>query len=995
MIKFAIVYLIISSMTAAAVAAVPEKNSTWIKDLNGVWLFSLTEKTPNLTDDPFAVIRSDDFSWSEITVPGNWETAGFEEPRYGFPIDSIAGIYQREFNVDFPRNRRILMYFEGVSFGYDVWVNEKQAGTFRNAFNRSEFDISHLVHRDSLNKLTVVVYRDHAQTAFDCNDAWALSGIFRDVYLYACPETFVEDITLSTKTVSPESAIVHADVLVHSFLDSAVNVSVSARLSCSGITVAERQEQLVRTNKAYLAPPLIFELPVTQAKLWTAETPNLYDLQLTLLDKGDTLQVLHQNVGIRKVSIEGHVLKINGQPVKLRGVCRHEIHPDVGRALREQHWRQDIELMKAANINAVRTSHYPPHPRFIELCDEYGLYVIDEVPFGFGDQLLYQPQSLPFLLERVQHTLDRDKNHPSVIIWSVGNEHPATRYVTKAAQMVKLLDPDRPILYPHNAAPWIKHDLGGLDSFIDLYAPHYDTVEKIRELGEHPKTGHPVVFTELNHSLDQAFGNFKPKWEAIEAFDNMAGCFVWVWSDQGLRRQINGREVIDSYADINELRFESSNLSGDIYLDDNTLLDSHGQYGTDGIVLADRRPQTDYYQVKKVYSPVVIDETRLPVREGLQKLPLTVINRYDFIDLKNVTFTFHLLVNGQKQSAFSLPLELAPHDTALFQVPVTLQAEDLEQELMLNLEVKGPYGRNLLKHSIRLTSEHSRLTADLPASLEIPMQEGDVMDQPVKLPFTDGQLTLFPTGCFQVNLESGMSLRGPVLRVGRKPTMAERRQVEGIWEPDILMEPVNSETRMVTQSGPRYILSQEYERPGHPEQRIQMTLFAKPESGHLSVDYEITLMDCEGHLLEVGPVFRVMTENPSVQWLGGGPFPSFPKKEALNRWGLFRLTPDSRFFTGNRMHVDAAAVMSAQGGAAVLCDDDQVSWALTDDGGILLTHNARVASLGTKFKKPRVQISAETLEPVGGGFRIYLWKKKKVPSRLQGIFSTMLEPHRE
>ncbi|MDZ7722981.1 MAG: glycoside hydrolase family 2 TIM barrel-domain containing protein [candidate division KSB1 bacterium] len=983
--------IVIFAIAAAAGAVVPEQDSDWIRDLNGTWSFSLIEKTPQLTDDPYTVVNSSGFEWSEITVPGNWETAGFEEPQYGFPTDSLAGLYQRTFQADFPQDRRVILFFEGVSFGFDVWVNQKRAGAFRSAFNRSEFDISHLVKRDSLNTLTVIVYRDHAQVGFDCNDAWALSGIFRDVYLYGCPDTFIEDVTVNTEIETGTPAAVTADVLVHSYTDSAAEVTAIARLSRDNRVVAEQELPVTRKHKAYLSKSLSFELDVAGAKFWTAETPNLYDLQLTLVRDGDALQTLHQNVGIREVSIDGHVLKINGQPVKLRGVCRHEIHPEAGRALRERHWRQDIELMKAANINAVRTSHYPPHPRFIELCDEYGLYVIDEVPFGFGDELLYQPQSLPFLLERVQHTLDRDKNHPSVIIWSVGNEHPATRYVTKAAQVVKLLDPGRPILYPHNAAPWIKRDLGGLDAFIDIFAPHYDSVEKIRELGEHPMSGHPVVFTELNHSLDQAFGNFKPKWEAIQSYDNLAGCFIWVWSDQGLRRRINGRGVIDSYKDINELRFQSDNLSADIYLDENTILDSHGQYGTDGIVLADRRPQTDYYQVKTVYSPVVIEETRLPVRAGLQKLPLTVMNRYDFTDLSGLAFIFQLEVNTRKQAAFSLPVNLAPHQTRVLEVPVTVQETDLDQELILKIQATDAENRCVYEHSVQLMGPRRRLTAGLLPRVDVPDGAGEIINEPRQLRFDDGDLILSPDGTFRVNLNSGLTLQGPDLRVGRKPTMAERRQVQDLWEPAILNQPIQGECRIVDS---RYILSQEYARPGFPEQRLQLTLFMRPDSGSVNVDYEITLMDCKGQLLELGPVFTVSAPEACVQWLGGGPFASFPRKQALNRRGVFCITPDNRFFTGNRMHVDAAAVLSGKSGAALLCDDDPVAWTANDEGRILLTHNTRVASPGTKFKKPRVQIAAETLKSTNGSFRLEFWSGE-APSRLQGIFGTLVPPFQE
>ncbi len=282
-----------------------------------------------------------------------------------------------------------------------------------------------------------------------------------------------------------------------------------------------------------------FRIAVPKPKLWNAEEPNLYTLTLILTAGGETMQTVRARIGIRAVSIEDGVFKINGRPVKLRGVCRHEIHPEVGRAFREDLWRQDIGLMKAANINAVRTSHYPPHERFLELCDEAGLYVIDEVPMGFGDSYLNIPEMRGTMLARAEETIARDRNHPSVIVWSIGNENPLTLNLENTAREVKLLDPERPILYPggnFNGSPNDRTNTGH-SSFVDILSHHYPTNADMEQYASERNYRIPWIFTEINHALHGGFDDYRTKWELIEKTDVFAGGMIWLWADQGIRRR--------------------------------------------------------------------------------------------------------------------------------------------------------------------------------------------------------------------------------------------------------------------------------------------------------------------------------------------------------------------------------------------------------------------------------------------------------------------------
>ena len=258
--------------------------------------------------------------------------------------------------------------------------------------------------------------------------------------------------------------------------------------------------------------------------------------------------VFKRKVGFREVTIDADVLKVNHRPIKIRGVNHHDIHPDVGRAMRLEHYREDVELMKKGNINALRTSHYPPHPTLISLCDQYGLYVIDEVPFGRGEEHLKDESYLPDLLMRAESTVNRDKNHASVIVWSIGNENAITPNVIRTIQKVKELDPTRPTLLPGAGG-------GGtykveLPDCVDIMAPHYPYTHPVPERGRWGLSeaaaaadiDRPILCTEYNHSLGTAFEGLKDHWEMMEKYDRLAGGCIWHFQDQGIRRTIGKRK---------------------------------------------------------------------------------------------------------------------------------------------------------------------------------------------------------------------------------------------------------------------------------------------------------------------------------------------------------------------------------------------------------------------------------------------------------------------
>ncbi|HUV67291.1 MAG TPA: glycoside hydrolase family 2 TIM barrel-domain containing protein [Sedimentisphaerales bacterium] len=541
-----IVIAIGASVGAASLAYIPvDRSGNWQISLNGEWRFMLNGPEENFFQPEF-----DASGWSTIEVPGNWEVQGFEEPLYKEPREGV-GLYRRIFEVPAAwKDRRVLIRFEGVLYGFEFWANGRHAGRFESVFNRSEFDITELVGWGKPNVPAVRVYRHFKGWQFDTHDAWALSGIYRDVSLFAVGDVHVQDLTVTTE-MKPDlsSASVQCKVTVARSSAEASDFTMSSTpIEPGGRTVGRgKSTGNMRDRKKGVAS---VALHVDHPLLWNAETPNLYDLQLDLRVGNDVLHSITRKVGIRQVGIECDVFKLNHRPIKLRGVNHHDIHPDVGRALREEHYREDIELMKKANINAVRTSHYPPHPIFLELCDQYGMYVICEVPFGFGDKNLEDQSYGDILLMRAEATVARDKNHPSVLIWSVGNENPITPIVANTADRVTELDPTRFRLLPgaqdskgktpakgENLTEFAEKTkfIFNVPESIEIAAPHYPYVVEVpdrdrkinlSDLALDRSIHRPVICTEYNHSLGSAFEGLKEHWEMIEAHDRLGGAFI-------------------------------------------------------------------------------------------------------------------------------------------------------------------------------------------------------------------------------------------------------------------------------------------------------------------------------------------------------------------------------------------------------------------------------------------------------------------------------------
>ncbi len=663
----------------------PVTDRTQTKSLNGVWNLKVVE---GIGDDK--AVPATDATWGTIPVPGCWEAYGFSKPSYDKALE-LTGYYRTTFTVPQAwRGQRVVLRLDGVLYAYDLWVNGRLAGSWASAYNTALFDITPYLTKAKEQQLALRVVSHAKGSDFDYNDDWAPCGIFRDVTLFAVPETHLSDLTVTTKMTGEVNVL--------------TAVANGTRRTTVTHEILDAQRQVVgRGSHCTIARP----------HLWTAETPYLYTLRTRLLKKGKVLQTFEHRFGIRELTIDGKVLKLNGQPVKLRGVTCHATDPRTVKVIGDTLTLKDMRLMKEASVNYIRTSHYPREPRFYELADLLGFYVIDEVPFGYGDKHLTDSSYYEILQQRAQATVRRDKNHASVLIWSVGNENPLTPMCLDLGSYIKQeLDPSRFICYPQVGSYFRKFNYD-FPKVADIYAPHYPTTAQIAGFYQH--SDRPVIFTEYCHTLGISFEDHDRQWELIEQTPWIAGGSVWEWVDQGMPF----REELKSRYGYEERVFTSPHGGFEMC----------GNKGTDGLLYADRTPLPNYYELQHNYACAAVTDSILHTEADGQTVHLHIRNRFDFLNLKDhVTFRWALTADRDTVASGAFSPDCRPRSSVTY--PLALPATiDRERICLLNLEISDAQGRVFLRQSLPVhpSDQTRRLLAGLTEPTGDPMavvQEG-------------------------------------------------------------------------------------------------------------------------------------------------------------------------------------------------------------------------------------------------------------------------------
>jgi beta-galactosidase len=593
--------------------------------LNGSWRFRLSP-TADAEDDSFAQEGYDAGGWAELSVPGHWVLQGHGSPiytnhLYPFPVDpprvpteNPTGDHLRVFDLpgDWPAGGGAVLRFDGVESCARVWLNGTDLGEFKGSRLAHEFAVGHLLKATG-NVLAVRVHQWSAGSYLEDQDQWWLPGIFRDVTLLHRPGGGV------------------LDFFVHASYDHVggtgtlrVDSDVAGRVTVPDLGID------VATGEPVTVP----------VEPWSAEVPRLYDG--VLATEGERVPL---RIGFRTVELSDGLIKVNGRPVLFKGVNRHEWHPERGRALDLATMREDVLLMKRHNVNAVRTSHYPPHPAFLDLCDEYGLWVIDECDLethgfteqGWRDNPVDDDRWTPALLDRAARMVERDKNHPSVVLWSLGNEAGTGRGLTAMAEWIHGRDPSRLVHYEGDV------NCRDTDVYSRMYADHAE-VERIgRALDGGPgkRRRLPFILCEYAHAMGNGPGGLADYQRLFESYDRLQGAFVWEWIDHGIAHP--------------ELGYAYGGDFGEELHD--------GNFVCDGLLFPDRRPSPGLVEYKKVIEPVSItgDGTDGTVR---------VTNKYDVADLSALAFSWSYQVDGEtlESGPLSVPA-LAPGESADVKLP--------------------------------------------------------------------------------------------------------------------------------------------------------------------------------------------------------------------------------------------------------------------------------------------------------------------------------------
>ena len=652
--------------------------SRFHRSLNGLWKF---QWSPSPAQRPEGFWREgfDDSTWGTIPVPADWQLQGHGVPiyvnsGYPFPRDpphiphdaNPVGAYRHTFEI--PQDwagRRIVLDLGAVKSAARVFVNGDTVGYTQDSKTTAAFDVTPFVRPGGENLLAVEVYRWSDGSYLEDQDFWRLAGIERDVVLYAEPRTRIADI-FARAGLDEDYRDGRLDVAVAVQTDEA-----SPRAVRVSVELLDRQGRRVAGGEAGAVTVVAdsgktvharFRQEVPGVDHWTAETPNLYTVLVTLEEDGGTREVAELKTGFRTVEILGGQLLVNGVPITIRGVDRHEHDPATGHVISEASMRRDIELMKQLNINAVRTSHYPNDPRWYELADEYGLWIVDEANIeshgmGYGARTL--GNDLRFRdahLDRTRRMVERDKNHPSIIIWSLGNEagNGANFYATYG--WIKSRDDTRPVQY----------HVAGLDWNTDLFVPMYPSLEFIAEYAE-THDDRPLIMCEYAHAMGNSIGNFDDYWEIIDRYPGLQGGFIWDWVDQAFYKVLPSGDTMMAYG-------------GDFGPPGTP---SDGNFVINGVVAADRQLHPHALQVKHVYGPARIlprDDGGRASRPGggfsagpvsqAEPVSVRVVNRQDFRGLDRFRVHWRVLEDGLTIQEGDLdPPEVAPRDTAVLAVP--------------------------------------------------------------------------------------------------------------------------------------------------------------------------------------------------------------------------------------------------------------------------------------------------------------------------------------
>ncbi len=869
--------------------------------LNGKWKFTFAEK-PALAPVDFYSDTVNTSSWDLIDVPGSWETQGHGVPVYtnvtmiipnNPPFvdneDLPVGTYRRSFTLPADmQGKEIFLYFGSIAGAATVYVNGNEVGYSKAAKTPAEFNITPWL-RNGENTLAVQIYKWSDASYLEDQDFWRLAGLERDVKLIARSKVSIEDFFVKGDLdKNYHNGLFSANVDIRNFNLSAVKgYRLKLELLDNNGTVVYSATKSVPAIKGDTCGEVKFTSTVKNPLKWSAEAPNLYTVVLSLVaPDGSIVETTGCKTGFRKIEVRNSQLLVNGKPVSIRGVNLHEHHEKTGHYLDNETRLKDFELWKLNNINAVRTSHYPQAPEFYDMADRYGIYVVDEanVEMHALDPLPEDrhPGNIPEfrgqVLDRNIRMMERDKNHPSVIIWSLGNESKFGNNFAEAYRWLKTNDGTRPVQY----------ERAGLNEFTDIYCPMYLSIANSERYAQDPTITRPLIQCEYQHAMGNSNGNMRDYWEVIMKYPALQGGFIWDWVDQGLETfDEQGRKYWSYGGDLGGHRWHH---------DDNFCIN--------GLVNPDRTPHPAIHEIKKAYQPVGF--SAVDADSGI----IAIDNRNLFTDLDQYGFRWSILRNGTVVMGGSFKTPGAPLSVTEVRLPLPEIDKTDGSEYLINIYACTtdatdlvPAGHIVASEQIALPGNSYFKTAHTPASIN-----KLVIDT---LKTRKAQLLRFRSGDVEatINLATGL-LQGYAA--------AGHRLISAPLKPDFWRAPIDNDFGYGMPS------SQNIWRTAGDNTSLRDLTVKTLDNGSVSVTARLNIkyinvpytieylidsdacvtvtpsMDIAGHDLPEFPRFGMRTELPlnldNITYYGRGPWENYNDRSWSADLGIYRSTVDDLNF---------------------------------------------------------------------------------------------------
>ncbi len=914
-----------------------KEESFFYQSLNGVWRFHWSPN-PDQTPGDFYKKEYDSSPWNDIPVPSNWQLQGYGKPiylnvRYPFKKNppyiqndyNPVGCYRTTFSISEEwENRETYIHFEGVESAFYLWLNGKMVGYSQGSRTPAEFNLtSYLEHGE--NMLAVKVFRWSDGSYLECQDFWRLSGIFRDVYLFSVPHIHIRDFEVRTDL---DNSYQDAE------LEVVCRVTNKRKTAASNITVevslidpfGNRVEPkaLMTGRSIYIEPDnesiIKMKEKIINPLKWTAETPHLYTLILTLTDEyEDILEIESCKIGFREVEIREGQLLVNGKPIYIKGVNRHEHDPDSGHYVSIESMIKDITLMKRFNINTVRTSHYPNVPKWYELCDLYGLYVIDEANIeshGMG----YKPEQtfankMEWQLahiDRIKRMVERDKNHASVIIWSLGNEAGDGTTFQKASEWIHYRDPSRPVHY----------ERAGQRPHTDIVCPMYSRIWHLKEYAVVGRN-RPLIMCEYAHAMGNSVGNLKEYWEVIESNRFLQGGSIWDWVDQGLRKQSKDGKDFWAYG-------------GDFGNHPND-----GNFCINGLVFPDRSIPPKLWEVKKVYQNIEI----IP---RYNKNEFVIKNKYFFTNLDQFYCYWSIREDGKEiQTGIINDLDIPPGSSELLYIPFTKPELKPGAEYWIDFSFCLKDKILWADKGFQVAHEQFKIPYQVPAAERMVLKkDSDILlrefDIKLSLKGKDFRLVFDKTEGIIEEIEYGKekiisktgSLSGPLLNVYRSPTdnnkyLARKWKEIGL---DSLIHEV--ENFHFQKDHNRVKVSVRFNCRGKNSagfiHKVEYQIFS---NGCIRVQNKVAPYGELPVLPKIGVRMVIKKEYNQIYWLGRGPYENYPDRKTGSPVGLYKKKVDKFYVpyvrpqeTGNREEVRWVALTNEYGNGLLMVAEKPLSF---------------------------------------------------------------------